>query len=100
MLMLQIAFYSNGLNIVVIDEERKCFELPESRIMANFVIRSVVDLIYVGHIILQFFCPYIDEDSSKQTKVIKDPWLIAKKYLSSYFLIDIFAVLPIPQVMD
>lgn len=98
--MLQIAFYSNNVNILMIDEERKCFDLHESRIMVKLVIRSVVDLIYVGHIILQFFCPYIDEDSSKQTKVIKDPWLIAKKYLSSYFLIDIFAVLPIPQVMD
>ncbi|KAK1578322.1 hypothetical protein Q3G72_029351 [Acer saccharum] len=31
--------------------------------------------------------------------LVEDTWLIAKRYLLSYFLIDILAVLPLPQVV-
>ncbi|KAL4594930.1 hypothetical protein ACB092_12G054900 [Castanea dentata] len=33
------------------------------------------------------------------TKVVTDAWSIAKRYLLSYFLFDILAVLPLPQVI-
>uniref|UniRef100_A0A7N2RAF5 Cyclic nucleotide-binding domain-containing protein n=1 Tax=Quercus lobata TaxID=97700 RepID=A0A7N2RAF5_QUELO len=42
---------------------------------------------------LFFYLPVINEET------ITDAWRIAKRYLLSYYLIDILAILPIPQVV-
>ena len=86
----------------VINEDRKCLTLDTKLKIIAICLRSITDLIYLLNIILQFLCPYIDEVARKrgETKVIMDAWLIAKRYLLSYFLIDIPAILPLPQVRE
>ena len=45
-------------------------------------LRSVTEFIHLLNIILQFLCPYIDEDERKlgRTKAVTDAWPIAKRY--------------------
>ena len=72
----------------LINEENKCLALDNKLKMAAICLRSVTD------IILQFLCPV----KLARTVIVKDAWSIAKRYLLSYFLMDILAILPIPQV--
>ncbi|KAJ6387525.1 hypothetical protein OIU78_017278 [Salix suchowensis] len=55
------------------------------------VLRSFTDIFYMLHIIFQF--------RTGRGVLVDDTWAIAKRYLSSYFLIDILSVLPLPQVV-
>ncbi|KAK7828344.1 cyclic nucleotide-gated ion channel 1 [Quercus suber] len=86
----------------VISEENKCLALDNKLKIAAICLRSVTDMVYVLNIILQFLCPYIDEAPLKlgRTVIVTDAWRIAKRYLLSYYLIDILAILPIPQVRE
>ena len=86
----------------VINEENKCLALDNKLKIAAICLRSVTDMVYVMNIILQFLCPYIDEAPLKlgRTVIVTDAWPIAKRYLLSYYLIDILAILPIPQVRE
>ena len=80
----------------VINEDNKCLALDDKLKITTICLRSVTDMIYVLNIILQFLCPV----KLARTMVVKDAWLIAKRYLLSYFLMDILAILPIPQVRE
>jgi cyclic nucleotide gated channel len=85
----------------IIDAKNKCVGLEEKLHKVAITLRSVTDFIYLLNIILQFICPYIDEASRKlgRTEVVTDPQQIAKRYFfSRYFVIDILAILPLPQV--
>ena len=86
----------------VIHEDRKCLALDTKLKIIAICLRSVTNFIHLLNIILQFLCPYIDEDERKlgRTKAVTDAWPIAKRYLWSYFLIDILAILPLPQVRE
>nr|POE80363.1 cyclic nucleotide-gated ion channel 1 [Quercus suber] len=79
----------------VIKEDNKCLALDDKLKITVICLRSVTDMIYVLNIILQFLCPV----KLARTMIIKDAWPIAKRYLLSYFLMDILAILPIPQVL-
>ncbi|KAF3948660.1 hypothetical protein CMV_025369 [Castanea mollissima] len=79
----------------VINEDNKCLALDDKLKITTICLRSVTDMIYVLNIILQFLCPV----KLARTMIVKDAWPIAKTYLSSYFLMDILAILPIPQVL-
>ncbi|KAK4571304.1 hypothetical protein RGQ29_029919 [Quercus rubra] len=79
----------------VINEDNKCLALDDKLKITTICLRSVTDMMYVLNIILQFLCPV----KLARTMIVKDAWLIAKTYLSSYFLMDILAILPIPQVL-
>ncbi|XP_059428823.1 cyclic nucleotide-gated ion channel 1-like [Corylus avellana] len=86
----------------VINGDAKCVWLDKRLKIVAITLRSVTDFIYVMNIIIQFICPYIDEDSRKLGRIIivRDPQQIANRYFfSRYFVIDVLAVLPIPQVL-
>ncbi|KAJ6359360.1 hypothetical protein OIU76_000983 [Salix suchowensis] len=63
------------------------------------VLRSVMDIFYMLRIIFQFRTGFIAPSSrvSGRGVLVDDTWAIAKRYFSSYFLIDILSVLPLPQ---
>ncbi|XP_059450245.1 cyclic nucleotide-gated ion channel 1-like [Corylus avellana] len=85
----------------VINQADKCVRLDKRLKITAICLRSVFDMIYFANIILEFVCPYIDEDASRisgRTEIVTNARLIAKRYLKTYFAIDIFAILPIPQV--
>jgi hypothetical protein len=87
----------------IVNRDKKCVWLDKRLKIIAYSLRSVTDLIYLLNIILQFICPYIDEVSLKlgRTMVVNDPRQIAKRYFfSRYFVIDVLAILPIPQVRD
>ena len=81
----------------VIHEDRKYLALDTKLKIIAICLRSVTNFIHLLNIILQFLCPYIDEDERKlgRTKAVTDAWPIAKRYLWSYFIFDILAILPL-----
>jgi cyclic nucleotide gated channel len=68
-------------------------------ITATFL-RTFSDVFYIIHMIFQFRTGFIAPSSRVFGRgvLVEDSWVIAKRYLSSYFLVDILAILPLPQV--
>ncbi|RWR93269.1 cyclic nucleotide-gated ion channel 1 [Cinnamomum micranthum f. kanehirae] len=87
--------------IPVVDKERNCLDLDHRLEIAVSVLRSFTDIFYVLHIFFQFRTGFIAPSSRVFGRgvLVEDPSAIALRYLSSYFLIDILAVLPLPQVV-
>ncbi|PSS28805.1 Cyclic nucleotide-gated ion channel like [Actinidia chinensis var. chinensis] len=87
--------------IPVIDDEKKCLGLDKKLQVTAIVLRFFTDIFYIIHIIFQFHTGFIAPSSRVFGRgvLVKDAWEIAKRYLSSYFLVDILAVLPLPQVV-
>ncbi|XP_074291717.1 cyclic nucleotide-gated ion channel 1 [Silene latifolia] len=86
--------------IPVVDHKKKCLGLDHKLQAAASVLRSFTDIFYLLHIIFQFRTGYIAPSSRVFGRgvLVEDAKEIAKRYLCSYFLIDILAVLPLPQV--
>ena len=85
----------------IINGDNKCLRLDKKLKIVAITLRSITDCIYLLNIVLQFICPYIDEDSRKlgRTKVVTNARQIAKRYFfSRYFVIDFLAILPLPHV--
>ncbi|KAJ6359361.1 hypothetical protein OIU76_000984 [Salix suchowensis] len=86
--------------VPVIDDGKKCLSLDSTMEITASVLRSFTDIFYMLHIIFQFRTGFIAPSSRVIGRgvLVEDTWAIAKRYLSSYFLIDILSVLPLPQV--
>ncbi|KAK6789904.1 hypothetical protein RDI58_013704 [Solanum bulbocastanum] len=89
--------------IPVIDNKNKCLDFDKTLKITVCAMRSVTDLFYVFYIILQFRAGIIAPSSSRvygrPGELIEDSSAIAKQYLLSYFIIDVVAVLPLPQIV-
>ncbi|XP_010915663.1 cyclic nucleotide-gated ion channel 1 [Elaeis guineensis] len=87
--------------IPVINDEGNCLELDRKLEITASVLRFFTDIFYILHIIFQFRTGFIAPPSRVFGRgvLVEDPSAIAKRYISSYFLIDILAVLPLPQVV-
>ncbi|KAL2339639.1 hypothetical protein Fmac_007579 [Flemingia macrophylla] len=85
--------------VPVIDDNKKCLSLDRKMEITATVLRSFSDIFYIIHIIFQFRTGFIAPSSRVFGRgvLVEDAWAIAMRYLSSYFLIDILAVLPLPQ---
>jgi hypothetical protein len=68
-----------------------CF-LEQKQVDALFFINRVVDLGFLVDMILQFYRMYEDDNG----EIVKDQWLIAKRYIGGWFAIDFLSILPIP----
>ncbi|KAI7748591.1 hypothetical protein M8C21_012953 [Ambrosia artemisiifolia] len=86
--------------IPIVKEDKKCLDLDSKLQITASVLRSFTDIFYIVHIIFQFRTGFIPPSSRVFGRgvLVEDAWEIAKRYLSSYFLVDILAVLPLPQV--
>lgn len=86
--------------VPVINDNKKCLDLDNKMETTASVLRSFTDMFYILHIIFQFRSGFIAPSSRVFGRgvLVEDSWAIAKRYLSSYFLIDILAVLPLPEV--
>ena len=86
--------------IPVIHDKDKCLDSDHKLAIIACVLRSLFDAFYVLHIIFQFRTGFIAPSSQVFGRgvTITDPVAIAKRYLSTYFLIDILSILPLPQV--
>ncbi|KAK9071652.1 hypothetical protein SSX86_008081 [Deinandra increscens subsp. villosa] len=87
--------------IPIVKDDKKCLDLDHKMQITASVLRSFTDIFYIVHIIFQFRTGFIPPSSRVFGRgvLVEDAWEIAKRYLSSYFLVDILAVLPLPQVV-
>ena len=85
---------------IIINDGKRCLVLDKRLMTTVFVLRTVTDVIYLVHIILQFRTAFIDKASEEggETKLNTNDRAIIRRYLRLYFPIDILLVLPIPQV--
>ncbi|KAK8973006.1 hypothetical protein V6N11_028595 [Hibiscus sabdariffa] len=85
--------------IPVVDGRRKCLNLDHRLEISSCVLRTFIDAFYILHMIFQFRTAFVAPPSRVfgRGELIEDPWAIAKRYLSKYFIIDILAILPLPQ---
>lgn len=86
--------------IPIVDGKKHCLNLHSSLEIAASVLRTFVDAFYVIHIVFQFRTAYVSPLSRVfgRGELVEDPKAIALKYLSSYFIIDVLSILPLPQV--
>ncbi|OQU76494.1 hypothetical protein SORBI_3010G153700 [Sorghum bicolor] len=89
------------LYIPVINDEKPCWYLDRKLEMAASVLRFFTDIFYILHIIFQFRTGFIASSPTTFGRGVlnEDRCAIIKRYLSTYFFIDVFAILPIPQVI-
>ncbi|KAJ6387528.1 hypothetical protein OIU78_017281 [Salix suchowensis] len=87
--------------VPVIEDGKKCLSLDSTMEITASVLRSVMDIFYMLRIIFQFRTGFIAPSSRVLGRgvLVEDTRAIIKRYLSSYFLIDILSVLPLPQVV-
>lgn len=87
--------------VLAAQEEHKCLVFDWSLATAITVVRSATDFIYLLHMLLQFRLAYVAPESRVvgAGDLVDQPKKIAMHYLRGYFLLDLFVVLPLPQVM-
>nr|XP_043624809.1 cyclic nucleotide-gated ion channel 1-like [Erigeron canadensis] len=85
--------------IPVIDGTQKCLDVDRRLEITVCVLRSFADILYVIHIIIQFRTAHVPRYNHLLGKreFIDEPYYVARRYLTSYFIIDVLAALPLPQ---
>lgn len=88
--------------IPIVDGARHCLTLDSNLEIAASLLRTLIDAFYILHIVFQFRTAYIAPSSRVfgRGELVDDAKAIALKYLSSYFIIDVLSILPLPQVND
>lgn len=98
-----IAIFVDPLFFLVlsVQQNNKCIVIDWPMTKALVVFRSLTDFIYVLHILLQFRLAYVAPESRVvgAGELVDHPRKIALNYLQGYFFIDLFVVLPLPQVL-
>ncbi|XP_042384153.1 cyclic nucleotide-gated ion channel 1-like isoform X2 [Zingiber officinale] len=87
--------------IPVVNDTETCIDLDDNLVITASVLRTFTDIFYVLHIIFQFRTGFIAPPSRVFGKgiLVEDSSAIALRYLKSHFLIDILAVIPLPQIV-
>ncbi|KAJ3695955.1 hypothetical protein LUZ60_001332 [Juncus effusus] len=87
--------------LLSVEQENKCMVLNWKFGTAIAVVRSVTDMIYFLHMLLQFRLAYVAPESRVvgAGDLVDEPMKIARHYFRGYFIFDLFVVLPLPQVM-
>ncbi|KAK1406402.1 hypothetical protein QVD17_41699 [Tagetes erecta] len=87
--------------LLSVDKGRKCivFNWQMTKIIVFF--RSVTDFIYLIHMLVQFRLAFISPESRVvgAGDLVDDPKKIALHYLFGFFFLDLFIVLPLPQII-
>ncbi|CAM6089431.1 unnamed protein product [Calypogeia fissa] len=84
-----------------VDANNYCLVFNNSAAVAVTVVRSFTDTIHLFHIFLQFRMAYILPDSKVRGagELEDNPKRIAIHYLRTWFLLDLFTALPLPQIL-
>ncbi|XP_062030309.1 probable cyclic nucleotide-gated ion channel 20, chloroplastic [Rosa rugosa] len=87
--------------LLSVQEDNKCIVIDQPWTTTFVVFRSMTDLIYFMHMLLQFRLAYVAPESRVvgAGELVDHPKKIALNYLKGYFLIDFFVVLPLPQII-
>ncbi|KAJ7959308.1 Cyclic nucleotide-gated ion channel 1 [Quillaja saponaria] len=88
---------------LVINDDKMCLEMDNNMAIEVTVVRSLLDIFYLIHIIFQFRTGFWTPSSRTfafgRREIVEDVAKIAQRYLSFFFLVDILAILPLPQVV-
>ncbi|CAL9030905.1 unnamed protein product [Prunus brigantina] len=100
------SFVLNFFYIPIVEEDRKCLKLDKRLKAISFALRSLTDLFYIADLMHRILArpkaraaqaeeavPLRRSKSMSMNVLAK-----AKRILQSYVLLDILAVLPVPQV--
>ncbi|GLU18420.1 hypothetical protein SLE2022_347240 [Rubroshorea leprosula] len=98
-----VAIFVDPLYFLLLSTEKKnkCIVIDWPMTTTLVVFRSITDLIYLLNMLLQFRLAYVNPESRVVgTGMLVDlPKMIATNYLRGYFVIDLFVVLPLPQII-
>ncbi|ERN11112.1 hypothetical protein AMTR_s00024p00155680 [Amborella trichopoda] len=98
-----IAIFVDPLFFVLlwVQKDYNCMVLDWSLATAIAVVRSFTDFSYFLHMLLQFRVAYVAPESRiiGTGDLVDHPKKIVLHYLRGKFLIDLFVVLPLPQIM-
>ncbi|PON50121.1 Voltage dependent potassium channel [Parasponia andersonii] len=89
------------LYIPTLNEDKKCLRMDKNLKILALSLRSITDVFYVLHIIFQLLIGFIPKASVdlKGKGFVKYALARARTTRWSYILIDVLAVLPVPQVV-
>lgn len=87
--------------IPVIDGENKCLDLDKKLETTACVLRTFIDVFYILRIIFQFLTGFIPPSTRVfgRGELVEDPVSIARRYMTSNFIVDVLSILPLPQVI-
>lgn len=88
------------LYLPVFKPEETCLNIHFSLAYTITTMRTIIDSFYIIRIVLQFRTAYIAPSSRVfgRGELVIDPQEIAARYIRRYFFVDLFSVLPAPQV--
>ncbi|XP_055960803.1 probable cyclic nucleotide-gated ion channel 20, chloroplastic isoform X2 [Mercurialis annua] len=87
--------------LLSVQQDKKCIVIDWALTKAVVVLRSMTDFIYFLNIILQFKLAYIAPESLVvgAGELVDHPKKIAMNYIRGYFSVDLFILLPLPQII-
>lgn len=87
--------------LLSVKQESLCIFFNKPLALVITVVRSMTDFVYFLHMLLQFRLAYVAPESRAvgAGDLVDDPREIAHHYISGYFLLDLFVVLPLPQII-
>ncbi|KAM3702991.1 hypothetical protein ACJW31_04G063900 [Castanea mollissima] len=87
--------------LLYVQKDNKCITINWPMTTTIMVFRSMTDLIYFFHMLLQFRLAYVAPESRVvgAGELVDHPKKIALHYIRGYFFIDLFVVLPLPQII-
>uniref|UniRef100_A0A6N2LLS4 Cyclic nucleotide-binding domain-containing protein n=1 Tax=Salix viminalis TaxID=40686 RepID=A0A6N2LLS4_SALVM len=86
--------------LLSVKQEEKCIVINWGMAKAIVFLRCLIDAIFLLNILLQFRLAYVAPESRVvgAGELVDHPKKIAKHYLRGFFFIDLFVVLPLPQI--
>ncbi|CAH8260863.1 unnamed protein product [Arabidopsis lyrata] len=89
------------LFLLFIQQDNKCLAIDWRATKVLVSLRSITDLVFYINILLQFRLAYVAPESRivGAGQLVDHPRKIARHYFQGKFFLDLFIVLPIPQIM-
>lgn len=88
------------LYLPVFQDDKMCLHIHNSLAYTTTTLRTMIDAFYIARMVLQFRTAFIAPSSRVfgRGELVIDPREIANRYIHRYFFVDLFSVLPLPQV--
>ncbi|CAN7112200.1 unnamed protein product [Brassica rapa subsp. narinosa] len=87
--------------LILVKQNDKCIVIDWPMAKAFVAVRSVTDILFSVNILLQFRLAYVAPESTVvgAGQLVAHPRKIARHYFRGKFLLDLFIVMPLPQIL-